>query len=83
MTKYKNTSQNPKKGDVMLYKGEFKLGEGSVMEMKENNGPPKDKWNPLGVKECEVSCLLNQIHANHLWYPSIHQNPSQEDDVKG
>jgi hypothetical protein len=57
------------------------LGEGDFMPPKENIRPPKAKWHPLVLKECEVRCLLTQIHANHLEYSSIHGNRSQEDDV--
>jgi hypothetical protein len=67
----------------MLHKGDVKLGEGDVMPLEENIGPPKAKWHLPRVKECEVRCLLTQSYANHLQDPSIHQNPSQEDDVKG
>jgi hypothetical protein len=41
------------------------------MPPKENVGHPKAKWHPPRVKECEVRCLLTQIHVNHLRYPSI------------
>jgi hypothetical protein len=49
------------------------LGEGHIMPPKVNVGPPKAKWHPPGVKECEERCFLTQSHVDHLQYPSIHQ----------
>jgi hypothetical protein len=57
----------------MLQKGDIKLGEGDVMPPKENVGPPKAKWHPLMVKECEVRCVLTPSYANHLQNQTIHQ----------
>jgi hypothetical protein len=56
----------PLKDGIMLQMCDIKLGEGDVM-------PPKAKWDPLMVKECEVRCVLTQSYANHLWNQIIHQ----------
>jgi len=57
----------------MLQMCDFKLGEGDVMPPKENVGPPKAKWHPLRMNECEVMCLYTPNHDNHLRNQNIHQ----------
>jgi hypothetical protein len=61
------------KGDIKLGEDDAKLRAGNVMPPKENVGPPKAKWYPLIVKECEMRCLLTPRYVNHLRNQTIHQ----------
>jgi hypothetical protein len=52
---------------------DVKIGEGDIIPPKENVRPPKAKWHPLIMKECEMRRVLTPSHANPLQNQTIHQ----------